>query len=235
MHPLNYLMVPIRHLEGIQVFHEGLQEGFHKIFKSVYAKGSHARRFAMDETVIRYNKKLHNNYLSSRKGQRQTCQNQCIIYAMSHDSGMMIFSGVKTTFAELKSLLPLLSRQIESKKVVNIKIYMFHSDMLKLGQERFRALRRLLDEHLPQLCKDATGARHVKMIFAAAAYIFGTTTSTVDSIGDGDAATFKSSKLKLVQRLVGREQFYETTEGHYDTLFVVKEILEAPQRNRNIQ
>lgn len=152
----------------------------------------------MEESANRYNEKLQNDHLSSRKEKQYIRQNQCRLYLMSHENQMMVQSAMKTTLADHKKLLVLLWRQRETTELVDCKTNMFHSDLLKLGQECFRALRRLLDERLWQLSKYAAAARHMKIIFPASAYISGVIALTLNSAGDGEAAPFEGSKFEII-------------------------------------
>lgn len=53
-HPLYYLTDIITHVWGEQSLHRFLQEGSHKLFKSVNAKGSDRGRSGMDKSVGTY-------------------------------------------------------------------------------------------------------------------------------------------------------------------------------------
>lgn len=139
----------------------------------MYAKVYHRRRSATEEDISRYSEKLHNDYLSSKSVEQHTRQNQFKVYAMSHDSGMAVHSGVKFSFADIKSFLLLLLCKRKTTEVTDSKTNMFHGNKLKLEQESFRALCRLLNEHLRQLCKHSATTRYMKMIFPASEYILG--------------------------------------------------------------
>lgn len=59
----------------------------------------------MDETVERQNEKLLNDLLTSKKNIEVLRKNHWKLYAMSHDSGMMVQSEVITTLAGLEETL----------------------------------------------------------------------------------------------------------------------------------
>lgn len=58
----------------------------------------------MEEAVNGCNEQFH-DYLSSRKGEQWTSQNQCKAYSRSHDSEMMARSGMKATAADRDRLI----------------------------------------------------------------------------------------------------------------------------------
>lgn len=197
-------------------------------------KMCHLWRSDMDSTVSIYNERLHNDYLSSKKWEQHTSQNQFELYVTFHESRMIVRSGMKTTIEDLKSLPPFLTCQIEFTETIVRKTNMFHSDLLKIDQNCFQILSRLLHEQFQQLCKSTATKRHVKMIFPASAFISGNNTPTMQSTDDGYASKFESFNLRLIQDLVARERFYGSRKVS-STLFFVKEALETPWESWNIR
>lgn len=111
---------------------------------------------------------------------------------------------------------------------------MFNSDMLKLDQECFCELWRLLDKYSPQLCKNAATERHKKMVLPASAYTSGITVGVLEKTGDGDAGAFESSHLQLLKKLEAVELFYASRQSRFDTVSVVKEALNTAQEIGNV-
>lgn len=108
---VEHSQVAIRNIMRIQFLHRGLHGCSGKIFRSLFANGSHQRRSAMDEAVSSFNEKSHNSCLSRIKEELGTRQKQCKVYAMTQGSGMMVLSGAKSALGDLDSLLSLLPRQ----------------------------------------------------------------------------------------------------------------------------
>lgn len=148
---------------------------------------------------------------------------------------MMVRSRVKTTLVDLDSILPLLPRQRETTGLIGSKTNKCHSSKLKLGQECFRSLCRLLDEHIYQLYKVTTSAQHMKMIFPTSAYISVIISPALESTGDGDAKTFHGLNLGLLQKPVVEERLYVSRKGRFGTIVIIQRALETSQGSRNIQ
>lgn len=100
----------------------------------------------MGEAVRKYNGKLHIEHLSCRKGEQLVRQYLYKVYAMIHDSRVMIRSDEKTTLAELESSLPFISGDQEAPEVRVTSKSFLQKDMLKVGEEGFRSLCRCVDE-----------------------------------------------------------------------------------------
>lgn len=103
---------------------------------------------------------------------------------------------------------------------------LFQADMLRLGEECFWWLCRLLGELLRIRFQDAATARHVKLIFPSSAYISGISVPTLNCIADCDAEFIETLNLRFLQRIIAAERFYGFKYARLDTVLVTKEATE---------
>lgn len=127
---------------------------------------------------------------------------------MIHDGAIMDRSGVGSTLAEFESFLLLLSCDREAPEGSADSKRLFQSDKLRLGEERLRFSRRLLDEYHRHLCLHILLEGHMNMIFHASVYMFGFSHPIIAYVIDCDAVDIENTYLKLLQRVVAAERFY---------------------------
>lgn len=180
----------------------------------------------MDEAVNRYNETFHNDYLSGREHNRRTRQNQCNVYAMTHDNGTVVCSDIRTNLTKLESFLPLFSFRNKTPEGRALQKRMFQNDVLRSGEKSFQSLCRLLNEHFQQRFQDLALERSINMIFSASTHISRVIPPTFDSIMDGDGASTKNINVRFSQKAVPAAQFYGSSNGRFDTVVVIKEAME---------